>query len=558
MTVNINSDDVKLFEENGFTKEQVGATVNHYREQGLSDDAIQAKMNDRLNQFRGQEPTLPLVQMDENGNNTVLQGGVSKNIDLTPSGIADGVALNTLSALGAPLYALKNKQSLPQAFQDVKNQYVESRNDIEEQYPNLKRDRERTNAQFDFGTYMLLPGPKGTGIGKQMLNSALQGGIIAGAESTKNNGLGVQNLKDAALGAGIGAALPPMFKAGGAVVKGGVDLAKKAGKGFAERIAHLKPSTIERAVQPDSVALDLNEDAAQNLLMNTTEDIQRGYKNLLDKAGQNIQYAAMRLPENRGVWASTLKDSLDDIYAGYSTGTNKALNPAYNNAGDIYSDINSLIEAGAVDGRISAPNLNDIMNNIKNYPIEWNKTTSKDRQQILKQIYNDYSRRLGNLSPELRKANKAYSELAKFDDNEGVRQIINPNVIKGENIDSASRALKNYNSTVTKGNTNRNIQDLEKILVKNGNEPFIGKIDDVNAAMNMLTGPATGVNFLGARDLAAMALRPVLRGIRATNKIKANLPASTVANINALREGVPQGLYKLLIQGVGRSAGSKK
>ena len=36
----------------------------------------------------------------------------------------------------------------------------------------------------------------------------------------------------------------------------------------------------------------------------------------------------------------------------------------------------------------------------------------------------------------------------------------------GDNIDTASSALRNYNSTVTKGNTNRNIQDLENLFVK--------------------------------------------------------------------------------------------
>ena len=79
MTININPDDVKLFEENRFTKDQVGATVNHYREQGLSDDDIQAKMNEKLNQFKGETPTLPHIQLDEDGNNTVLQGGISYN-----------------------------------------------------------------------------------------------------------------------------------------------------------------------------------------------------------------------------------------------------------------------------------------------------------------------------------------------------------------------------------------------------------------------------------------------------------------------------------------------
>ena len=126
------------------------------------------------------------------------------------------------------------------------------------------------------------------------------------------------------------------------------------------------------------------------------------------------------------------------------------------------------------------------MNSIKNYPIDWAQSSAKDRQTILKQIYGNYARRLGNLSPELRKANSEFSKLAKFDDNEGLRQIINPNVISGNKIDSASRALRNYNSTVTKGNTNRNIQDLEKLLVENGKQPFLNDIDDVNAAMDLL------------------------------------------------------------------------
>ena len=35
--INISAEDAKLFQDNGFTKEQIGATINHYRKQGLSD-----------------------------------------------------------------------------------------------------------------------------------------------------------------------------------------------------------------------------------------------------------------------------------------------------------------------------------------------------------------------------------------------------------------------------------------------------------------------------------------------------------------------------------------
>ncbi len=37
MTINIELEDTKLFEKNGFSKEKVSETVNHYREQGFSD-----------------------------------------------------------------------------------------------------------------------------------------------------------------------------------------------------------------------------------------------------------------------------------------------------------------------------------------------------------------------------------------------------------------------------------------------------------------------------------------------------------------------------------------
>ena len=322
----------------------------------------------------------------------------------------------------------------------------------------------------------------------------------------------------AALGGVIGGGLPLVGNVAKTVVasKPVKYLANKA----VESLTSLKPKTIQQVVKPNSQALDLSEEGAQNLLMDTTERVQQDYKNLLDNAGLDVQRAALTLPEERGVWTSSLKDSLDDIYAGYSTSNIKELNPAFNNAGDIYDDISALIEAGTDETgqKISAANLNDIMGNLKNYPIDWSKTTAKDRQAILKQIYSDYARRLGNLSPELRKANANYAKLAKFDDNEGVRKIINPNVIKGENIDSASSALRNYNSTITKGNTNRNVQDLEKILVENGKEPFLNAIDDVNAANDLLKNIETGRNWLGATTFAKGLTTPVLKLAREINR----------------------------------------
>lgn len=52
MTVTVSQEDAELFEQNGFTYDNVQETVQHYREVGMSDDEIQGKLNGRINEFR--------------------------------------------------------------------------------------------------------------------------------------------------------------------------------------------------------------------------------------------------------------------------------------------------------------------------------------------------------------------------------------------------------------------------------------------------------------------------------------------------------------------------
>ena len=59
MTVTISQEDTLLFQQHGFSKEQVGATVEHYRQEGLSDDDIQLKLNNRINEWKGLSPSIP-------------------------------------------------------------------------------------------------------------------------------------------------------------------------------------------------------------------------------------------------------------------------------------------------------------------------------------------------------------------------------------------------------------------------------------------------------------------------------------------------------------------
>lgn len=66
--INIKDEDTKLFEKNGFTKDDVGNTVNHYREIGLSDDDIQKKINIKIGMMRNPENVTPYMQIANNPN----------------------------------------------------------------------------------------------------------------------------------------------------------------------------------------------------------------------------------------------------------------------------------------------------------------------------------------------------------------------------------------------------------------------------------------------------------------------------------------------------------
>ena len=52
MTIYISEEDTKLFQNNGFSYDDVSNTVNRYREIGLSDEEIQNKINTRISEFK--------------------------------------------------------------------------------------------------------------------------------------------------------------------------------------------------------------------------------------------------------------------------------------------------------------------------------------------------------------------------------------------------------------------------------------------------------------------------------------------------------------------------
>lgn len=145
--------------------------------------------------------------------------------------------------------------------------------------------------------------------------------------------------------------------------------------------------------------------------------------------------------------------------------------------------------------------------------VNWSDEVSKQyKNPILEQVYGKWSNRLNELSPELAQANARYAQLRNFQKNEGLKRILK----SGDTVDTASSALRNYNNTVTKGNTSRNIQDLENLFVKEGKQSFLNDINDVNAAMDLLNARGTGDSWLA--NVATQATRPVLKLARTINR----------------------------------------
>ena len=155
--------------------------------------------------------------------------------------------------------------------------------------------------------------------------------------------------------------------------------------------------------------------------------------------------------------------------------------------------------------------------------IKWDEVNADIKNSILERISGKYRSRLSKLSPELKEANKEYAKVKNFQKNEGLNTILNPKNLKNEDankLDTASQALRNYNSTITSGNKNRNIQNLEEMFINEGKQPFLNDIDDVNAANELLKTAETGINPFGLTDkMKNLVARPTLRMARGINRM---------------------------------------
>lgn len=648
---------------------------------------------------------------------------------VTPSGLIKEAATAPVAAL---VSAIENRGFDKEKFLDKREELIKQDLETRSAIGNIN------DFLIDLAAYSKIPMLKNAQGATKLAkagtfagNAVLQGGLPAALETYSRGG----DVKSGAtVGTGVAAALqgivPPVVKGAGKGLEKVAEQAVKIAPFITKTLGRIKPETLAQVVKPNSKALDLNANQAQNLLMNTTEKVRKAYQQLIDKAGSKVEEAAKNLPKDKGIPANVLKDELDKIYGSYSTSGNEALNVAKDIANREYNDILTKIKSsknnsykaptaeeikkqfGIVEGydkmpepeflkgkqdeaiqilsaatgkdpvwlkmnllsdlstadlakrrelinklvdesgdnlrnwysgqqfqhynlnnidelgsgaelarkalddvynrnfyteglddlgkafyeydinykkalndlidqskqglteegietfttkadkgleslpqdvrdvliantwddlskledltnnqkiydtfSVSAPEMHDLLKIIKE-KTRWDDPKANTLNDILERVYGKYAGKLSKLSDDLKTANAEYSKLMDFEKNEGVRKILG-----NYGLDSSSQALKNYNSTVTKGNTNRNIQDLEQLLVDEGYTPFLNDIDDVNAAMDLLNIKTTGDS--AKANMLTELIRPVLKLARKANaegipqKIrdaKANLP----------------------------------
>ena len=450
-----------------------------------------------------------------------------KRIDLTPAGLFKGSQNVVASALASPIVANRENISIPEAYK----QNMERVQDYRQENPTPFQD-----FAIDTATYSLLPAARGAGLGARALTGLGQGALIGGLEGLKEG----QTLRGAGMGGALGAAingtLPP-------VVKG---IGKAANKAYLNAFPGLKEEVVKRLINPASKALDLDEIGAQQLLTNTTERVRDAYNRLLTDKGNVVGRLLHELPETR-FKSKDIAQDFDKIYNNYSLSKNEALNPARNATTKELGKIEEMLGGDKLDkSSVTPQELYDINKNISNM-VDWNKADSAMKNDVLEQMYGANAERISNLSPALKDANTEYSKLMDFKKNEGIRPILN----NGEKIDQAASALKNYKGNISQGNRNRNINDLENMLVEGGyTEPFLNEIDDVNTANELLKTVQTGFNPFGLTDtLKNVVETPILKASRGVNRMVENIPQK----YKAVGQKIPDAVRKLLTIGAAES-----
>lgn len=378
--INISAEDTKLFEQNGFTKEKVGATVQHYREQGLSDEEIQSKLDARINEFRGQTPSL----------NPSPSERESKGIDLTPSGLVK----QGLAATIAPIRGAIHNED-----------YKTARQNALKAAENFKPAGGAGDFLVDMAAYSQLPVLRGGGLGNFIGNAAIQGGVPGALEGLKE---GENPLKSAGTGTGIAAGINTILAGiprAGNLVRGVIDnpeVQNKVTKGL-EALTSVPQEYSQRALDAELAGNSLFKgkfDAktayrpieerlrtAKSLLPSAESYADEFYKlgqraktgieNIKESSGQEISDMLGKL-KAEPIQINGLKNSIDSLVKNYARGGD--INPAEIRAGRDLDLVRDML--GMKNGEQTKKEILDYVNNNKFGVNANNKALNKEAENI--------------------------------------------------------------------------------------------------------------------------------------------------------------------------------
>ena len=229
MTVELSVEQVKMFENNGISEDDLRYGVEEYRKRGVSDSEIQKKLNTKYEALNGAVVTPELK--DKQGNTVTeastdyatQKGEVKKRGVIHPVDFVKSLGKGFLRGTGSLGIALgkrygndirKAMGKRPLTSYEIDNLYGKKLG-LPEQGVAYKTGE----VVGDVAPYFLLPETKVAGLGKwgnRLLSFGYQGGVGGLLPSVAENGFNLkQNAKDALIGAGTSIAL------GGALSKVG-------------------------------------------------------------------------------------------------------------------------------------------------------------------------------------------------------------------------------------------------------------------------------------------------------------------------------------------------
>ena len=237
-------------------------------------------------------------------------------------------------------------------------------------------------------------------------------------------------------------------------------------------------------------------------LTRAMNEAENGFNNLLSKIAQNPRVEesySTAFPELEKI----IKDLPEEVKDDYIGRMGTALEDIYNKANTV--------------SPLSLQGIKKIVGQMG----KWGDETSRGYvEPVIEQVYGKFANRLNELSPEISAANKAFSDLMQYKKNDTVAQILKGDLLSEGKLGGAPSALKAYKSSINKGSGQANLKSLENLLEKEaGQKPFLNKIDDINAAMDLLKTENTGLG--GAASIAkALFTRPILTAVRGANRME--------------------------------------